>query len=91
FYVAAAHPKYVAPDDVFTYALFENTKDGFLAYMPTCADMMRLRQPKEDLPQVNGSNCFYTDRETLVRALKRYAAAMLPGSRYVPLKSVENK
>lgn len=85
-YIAAARQKNPAPKDPFTYALFEVSKDGFLAYMPTCADTMRLRQPKEDLPQVDGSDCFYSDRETLTRALKRYAATMLPGSRYVPLK-----
>jgi hypothetical protein len=88
FYIAAARP---VPSDPFTYALFEASKDGFQVYLPTCADIMRMRQAKEDLPTVEGSDCFYGDREMLIRALKRYAAAMLPGSRYVPLKSTENK
>jgi hypothetical protein len=86
FYIAAAREKNPAPKDPFTYALFETTNDGFLAYMPTCAGIMRMRQPKEDMPEVDGSDCFYSDRKTLTRALKRYAAMELPRSRYVPVK-----
>jgi hypothetical protein len=91
FYVAAARKKNPSPKDPYTYALFETSKDGFLAYMPTCSDMMQMRHPKEDLPVVDGSDCFYTDREALVRSLKRYASVMLPASRYVPLNPSGNK
>ena len=91
FYVAAARDKNPTPKDPYTYALFEASKDGFLAYMPTCADMMRMRHPKEVLPAVDGSDCFYADREALVRSLKRYASVMLPASRYVPLNPSANK
>jgi hypothetical protein len=91
FYVAAARNKNPTPKDSYTYALFEASKAGFLAYTPTCSDMMQMRHPKEDLPAVDGSDCFYTDREALVRSLKRYAAVMLPASRYVPLNPSGNK
>jgi hypothetical protein len=91
FFVAASRIKNPTPDDPYTYALLEVSKDGFLAYTPSCADIMQMRQPKEDLPEVDGSNCLYTDRETLVRSLKRYASVMLPSKRYVPVKPAENK
>lgn len=91
FYVAAARDRNPTPKDPYTYALFETSKDGFLAYTPTCSDMMQMRHPKEDLPVMDGSDCFYTDREALVRSLKRYAAVMLPSSRYVSLNPSENK
>lgn len=86
FYIAAARKKNPSPKDPYTYALFETTKDGYLAYTPTCGDMMKLRLPKEDLPIVDGSDCFYTDRDALVRSLKLYASILLPASRYVAIK-----
>jgi hypothetical protein len=91
FYVAASRQKNPTPKDPYTYVLFEATPDGFLAYTPSCADMMRLRHPKEDLPVVDGSDCFYTGRDALVRSLRRYATAMLPTTRYVPIKPAGNK
>jgi hypothetical protein len=86
FYIAAARKKNPSPTDPYTYALFEATKDGYLAYTPTCGDMMKVRLPKEDMPVVDGSDCFYTDREMLVRSLKLYAQYLLPTSRYVLIK-----
>lgn len=86
FYVAAARPKDPQPSDPYTYALFETTKDGFLAYTPTCADLTRMRLPKEDMPVIDGSDCFFSDRDKLVRSLRFYARSMLPGSRYVQIK-----
>jgi hypothetical protein len=86
FYIFSARQKNPKPQEPYMYALFEMTKDGFLAYQPSCSDLMRLRLPKDDLPVVDGSDCFYTDRQALVRSLTTYAKAMLPTGRYVPLK-----
>jgi hypothetical protein len=86
FYVAAARAKNPQPKDPYTYALFEATKDGFLSYAPTCGDLTKMRLPKEDMPTVDGSDCFFTDRDKLVRALQFYAKYILPASRYVPVK-----
>ena len=86
FYVIAARQKNPKPQEPYMYALFEMTKEGFLAYQPNCAELMKMRLPKEDLPVVDGSDCFFTDRQALVRSLTTYAKAMLPSSRYVPVK-----
>jgi hypothetical protein len=86
FYIASARQRNPKPQDPYMYALFELTKDGFLAYQPTCTDLMKLRLPKEDLPIVDGSDCFYTDRQALVRSLMTYAKYLLPTGRYVPIK-----
>jgi hypothetical protein len=83
FYVAAARARDPKPDEPYTYALFEATKDGFLAYTPTCGGLMKMRLPKEYMPEVDGSDCFFGDREKLVGALRFYAQYMLPTSRYV--------
>ena len=86
FFIAAARERNPSPNDPYTYALFESSKDGYLAYTPSCSDLMKLRLPKEDLPVVDGSDCFFSSRDALVRSLKRYAEVMQPASRYVPLK-----
>ena len=91
FYVAATRPENPAPEDPYTYALIEASQDGYSVYLPGCAEVMRMRQPKEDLPAVQDDHCFYADREALVRALKRYAAVMQPSKRYVPVKPAANK
>jgi hypothetical protein len=91
FYVAAARPDNPGPEDPYTYALIEASQDGYSVYLPGCAEVVRMRQPKEDLPAVEDDHCFYADRETLVRALRRYAAVMLPAKRYVPIRPAENK
>jgi len=82
----AARQRDPKPEDSYTYELFEATKDGFLSYQPTCADLMKVRLPKADLPAVEGSDCLYIDREVLVRSLRTYAQHLLPTSRYVPIK-----
>ncbi len=86
FYILSARQKNLKPNDPYMYALFEATKDGFHSYQPTCADMMKMRLPKEDLPVVDGSDCFYTDREALVRSFRTYAQRLLPTNRYIPIK-----
>jgi len=86
FFIAAARRKNPAPKDPYTYALFETSKEGYLAYMPACSDMMKLKLPEEDLPVVDGSDCFYSDRDALVRSLRHYAEVMRPTDRYVPVK-----
>src|SRR5690606_5458009 len=58
FYVAAARAKNPQPKDPYSYVLFEATKDGFLSYAPTCGDLMKMRLPKEDMPTVDGNECF---------------------------------
>jgi hypothetical protein len=86
FYILSAREKNLKPKDPYLYTLFEATTDGFLAYQPTCADMLKVRLPKEDLPIVDGSDCFYADREALVRSFKTYAQRLLPTSRYVLIR-----
>gem|GEM_PF-1716294 len=86
FYMLSVRQKNPKPNDPYMYALFEVTKDGILAYQPTCSDMMKVRLPKEDLPLVDGSDCFYTDREALVRSFKTYAQRLLPTSRYISMR-----
>jgi hypothetical protein len=65
------------------YALFERSKDGWLSYGPTCADLRKVRAVAATPPKVEGTDCFYADRATLARALIAYAKVMLPGPRYV--------
>jgi hypothetical protein len=91
FYVAAARKKNPSPKDPYTYALFEIAKPGFFAYMPTCNDLMKLRLPLADLPEVEDGNCYFNNRDELVRALRRYAEVMNPPLRYVQINSSENK
>lgn len=86
FFMIAVRENNPKPEIPYSYALFEKTSDGFLGYQPTCSDLMKMRLPKEDLPTINGSECFFNDREALVRSLTYYAKIMLPGSRYVLLK-----
>lgn len=86
FYIAAARAKNPKPQEPYTYALFEATKDGYLAYTPTCGDLTKMRLPKEDMPEVEGSDCFFSDREMLIRAFRFYAQYMRPTSRYVQIK-----
>ncbi len=91
FYVAAARKKNPSPKDPYTYALFETAKEGYLAYILTCSDLMKLRLPNEDLPEIEEGDCYFTDRDVLVRALKQYAGVIKPSNRYVLIKSSENK
>jgi hypothetical protein len=91
FYIAAARKKNPSPKDPYTYALFEAVKEGYLAYMPTCSNLMRVRLPSGDAPEIDGGDCFFKDRDTLVRVLRRYADVMNPSARYVPVKPSENK
>jgi hypothetical protein len=86
FYVAAARKKNPSPKDPYTYALLEKVKEGYLAYMPTCSNLMRLRLPKENMPEIEDGDCFFTDRDTLVRVFRHYAEVMNPSARYVPIK-----
>lgn len=91
FYIAAARKKNPSPKDPYTYALFEQVKEGYLAYMPTCSNLMKLRLPKGDMPEIEDGDCFFKDRDTLVRVFRHYAEVMNPSARYVPIKPSENK
>lgn len=86
FYVAAARKKNPSPKDPYTYALLEKVTEGYLAYMPTCSNLMRLRLSKEDMPEIEDGDCFFKDRDTLVRVFRHYAEVMNPSARYVPVK-----
>lgn len=90
-YIAASRKKNPSPNDPYTYALIEAAKEGYLAYMPTCGDFLKLRLPKEDMPIVDGSDCYFTDRDTLVRSLRHYAEVLKPSRRYVPISPSGNK
>ena len=57
--------------------------DGYLAYAPRCADLRKLRLPEKLLPIVDGSDCFYVEREALVQVLRLWAERMLPSYRYI--------
>lgn len=86
FYIAAARRKNPSPTDPYTYGLLEAVKEGYVAYMPTCANLMQLRLPKGDQPEIEDGDCFFKDRDTLVRVFRHYAEVMNPSARYVPIK-----
>jgi hypothetical protein len=68
------------------YSLFEKSDQGWLAYGPLCSDLRKVRAIAEAQPQIEGSDCYYSDRATLTRALIAYSKVMLPGARYVAAK-----
>ena len=83
-YFVAATPQ--EGDSPAYYALFERSGDGFLSYAPLCSDLRKVRAIAGAQPQVEGTDCYYADRETLTRALIAYAKVILPGARYVAAK-----
>jgi len=85
-YVAAGQQRNPRPGDPFLYELFEVTRDGYLAYAPQCSDLVKMRLPDKLLPVVDGTDCFYADRATLVQVLRLWAERMLPSFRYVAAK-----
>ena len=83
FYVVAGRQRNPRLGDPYLYELLEVTPDGYLAYAPRCADLRKLRLPQKLLPIVDGSDCFYVDREALVQVLRLWAERMLPTYRYI--------
>jgi hypothetical protein len=83
FYIAAGRQRNPKVGDPYLYELIEVTKDGYLAYAPRCADLRKMRLPEKLLPIVDGTDCFYVDRETLVQVLRLWAERMLPSYRYI--------
>jgi hypothetical protein len=83
FYVATGRQRNPQLGDPYLYELFEVTKDGYLAYAPRCADLRKLRLPEKLMPIVDGTDCFYVDREVLVQVLRLWAERMLPTYRYI--------
>jgi hypothetical protein len=68
------------------YWLFEKSVEGWFAYGPLCSDLRKVRAIAAAPPTIEGSDCYYSDRATLTRALIAYAKVMLPGVRYVAIK-----
>ena len=68
------------------YTLFEKSGQDWLAYGPLCSDLRKVRAIADTQPQIEGSDCYYSDRAALIRALIAYSKVMLPGARYVTIK-----
>jgi hypothetical protein len=83
YFVAMVPPEAAGP---VYYALFEMSGDAFLSYAPLCSDLRKVRAIADAQPTVEGTDCFYADRATLIRALIAYSKVMLPGARYVAVK-----
>ena len=83
FYVAAGRQRNPKLGDPYRYQLIEATEDGYLAYAPQCADLRKMRLPEKLAPIVDGTDCFYIDREALVQVLRLWAERMLPTYRYI--------
>jgi hypothetical protein len=83
FYIAAGRQRHPQLGDPYLYELFEVTPDGYLAYAPQCADLRKLRLPEKLMPLVDGTDCFYVDREALVQVLRLWAERMVPTYRYI--------
>ncbi len=87
FYIAAGRQRNPKVGDPYLYELIEVTKDGYLAYAPRCADLRKMRLPEKLLPVVDGTDCFYADRASLVEVLRLWAERMLPSYRYIAARS----
>jgi len=83
FYIAAGRQRNPRLGEPYRYELLEVTPDGYRAYAARCADLRKLRLPEKLLPIVDGSDCFYVEREALVQVLRLWAERMLPSYRYI--------
>jgi hypothetical protein len=83
FYVAAGRQRNQKLGDPYLYELIEVTQDGYLAYAPQCADLRKMRLPEKLMPIVDGTDCFYIEREAVVQVFRLWAERMLPTYRYI--------